>query len=257
MAHQNSYKRPLPDLLGGLRARRIRRALTSNAPSDQAIRWNGFNLLFDEGLPTPAACHGFCPTSFLARNLQVRAGERILDLATGPGLVALEAARRGARVTAIDWQQEALATLRRNALMAGMDEPELRNEDGLEGVAGERFDVVTWAAPFLKGVPRGPRERRLLRGPDRDFLETLRAARDVLNRGGRLLLPFPDRDGSSWLHSQLEAAEFRFRPIVLGAFPLVGKVRLYQCWAPTDGAANGLVAAGEALSGTAWLLRDR
>jgi len=231
--------------------------LAKTAPPDHALRWNGFYLLYGEDIPAPEPCYGFCPTSFLARNLQVRAGERVLDLTTGSGLVALEAAKRDAQVTAIDWHKAALSSLRRNALMAGFDEPEIRQGEGLETNSSEHYDLITWAAPFLKGTPRNPSERRILRGPDLPFVEMLRGALASLRRGGRLLVPFPDRDDASWLHAQLDSAGFRFSPIVLQVFPLVGKVRLYQAWSPAPGSSSGLVHPGEALPGTGWLLRNR
>src|SRR5262247_3201964 len=43
---------------------------------------------------------------------QVRAGARVLDVATGPGYVAAAAARRGARVVAIDFSAAMLAEAR-------------------------------------------------------------------------------------------------------------------------------------------------
>ncbi|HZT92799.1 MAG TPA: methyltransferase domain-containing protein [Gaiellaceae bacterium] len=53
--------------------------------------------------------------------LAVRAGERVLDLATGTGEVAVRAARRGATVTAIDIAEPMLAKARDQAEAEGLD----------------------------------------------------------------------------------------------------------------------------------------
>lgn len=49
---------------------------------------------------------------------QVRAGEAVLDVGTGTGVVAVTAARAGARVTALDLTPELLAVARENASVA-------------------------------------------------------------------------------------------------------------------------------------------
>ncbi len=51
----------------------------------------------------------------------VSPGERVLDVGTGTGVVALTAARVGARVTALDLTPELLAQARDNAQIAGLD----------------------------------------------------------------------------------------------------------------------------------------
>jgi predicted nicotinamide N-methyase len=59
----------------------------------------------------------------LARELGARdglAGRRVLDLGCGTGLLSIVAARRGARVTAIDLMPESVALTRRNAARAGV-----------------------------------------------------------------------------------------------------------------------------------------
>ena len=67
-----------------------------------------------EALTTPSAAR-------LASWAGVRAGERLLDVACGTGVVAVTAARAGARVTALDLTPELLARARENAQIAGVD----------------------------------------------------------------------------------------------------------------------------------------
>ena len=76
-------------------------------------------------------------------------GARVLDLCTGSGIVAISAARGlGARVTAVDVSQRALATTRLNARLGGVELRVLRS-DLYAGVAGERFDLITANPPYL------------------------------------------------------------------------------------------------------------
>ena len=53
--------------------------------------------------------------------LQIEPGERVLDLATGPGAVAILAARAGADVTGLDLAEPMLAKARAAAEQAGVD----------------------------------------------------------------------------------------------------------------------------------------
>ncbi len=60
------------------------------------------------------------PAARLANHAGIRAGQRVLDVACGTGVVAITAARRGATVTALDLTPELLARARENARIAGV-----------------------------------------------------------------------------------------------------------------------------------------
>src|SRR5580765_1892334 len=61
------------------------------------------------------------PAAQLVRHARVRAGQRVLDVACGTGVVAITAARIGARVTGLDLTPELLARARENARLSGVD----------------------------------------------------------------------------------------------------------------------------------------
>jgi SAM-dependent methyltransferase len=67
-----------------------------------------------EALTTP-------PAAELVRRASPRAGQRVLDVACGTGVVAVTAARLGARVTGLDLTPELLERARENARIAGVD----------------------------------------------------------------------------------------------------------------------------------------
>ncbi len=79
----------------------------------QREAWKHFLPL--EMFSTPVAAH---TVSFAG----VRAGERVLDVGTGTGVVAITARREGAKVTGLDLTPELLARARENAALAELDD---------------------------------------------------------------------------------------------------------------------------------------
>ncbi len=77
----------------------------------QRAAWAHFQPL--EALTTPTAAQ-------LVAHAGIRAGTDVLDVACGTGVVSVTAARRGARVTALDLTPELLEYARENARIAGV-----------------------------------------------------------------------------------------------------------------------------------------
>jgi SAM-dependent methyltransferase len=69
----------------------------------------------------PLALMTTMPAARLVKHAGIRAGDRVLDVACGTGVVAVTAARLGASVTALDLTPELLAAARDNARTAGVD----------------------------------------------------------------------------------------------------------------------------------------
>src|SRR5258705_13849608 len=115
---------------------------SENAPSADPLArfkeaqregWAHFAPL--EAITTPAAAE-------LVRRASPRAGQRVLDVGCGTGVVAVTAARLGARVTGLDLTPELLERARENARIASV-EIEFREGD-VEALSFEdaKFDVV-------------------------------------------------------------------------------------------------------------------
>ncbi len=89
----------------------------------------------------------FAPTytsRTIAEALEIRAGETVIDVGCGSGVLSLVAARLGAgRVIGVDLSEEAIEVARRNAVRLEVDERvEFRVGDLLEPVRGISADVI-------------------------------------------------------------------------------------------------------------------
>jgi release factor glutamine methyltransferase len=92
-----------------------------------------------------------------------RPGSRVLDLCTGSGVLAVQAALLGADVTAVDVMRRALISARLNARLNGV---RIRTRRGslFTGIQGERFDLVVSNPPY---VPKPGDDALPARGPQR------------------------------------------------------------------------------------------
>lgn len=87
----------------------------------------------------------------LARNLKVSAGEQVLDMGTGCGILAVLAAERASRVVAVDINPHAVVCTRRNAEQNGVAAIVETRLGDLFGAVGddERFHLILFNAPYL------------------------------------------------------------------------------------------------------------
>ena len=100
---------------------------------DQKQRWVHFVAL--EALTTPAAAQ-------LVKFAGVKAGQRVLDIACGTGVVAVTAAAAGAKATGLDFTPQLLERARENSRLANL-EVEWREGDAEElPFEDASFDVV-------------------------------------------------------------------------------------------------------------------
>lgn len=88
---------------------------------------------------------GLHPTTrLMIEGLQdrVKPGMEVLDLGTGSGILAIPAARLGARVTALDISDVAVEVARENVAVNGVGDRISVAEGTIEAVAGQRFDLI-------------------------------------------------------------------------------------------------------------------
>lgn len=124
--------------------------------------------------------------AFAARALDlagVEPGQRIVDVAAGPGSLAVQAAARGARVDALDFSPAMLDALRARAAQAGLDDLHAVEGDGqalpyADGVFDAGFSL--FGLMFFPDRARGFAElRRVLRPGGRAVVSSWRPLGDV------------------------------------------------------------------------------
>ncbi|SCD56265.1 release factor glutamine methyltransferase [Streptomyces sp. PpalLS-921] len=81
-------------------------------------------------------------------------GTEVLDLGTGSGALALHAAQRGARVTAVDVARRAVMTARLNALILRR-RITVQRSDLLSALPGRSYDLVICNPPYVPSRSAG------------------------------------------------------------------------------------------------------
>jgi len=154
-------------------------------------------------------------TTLLLRAVEVRPGERFLEVGTGTGLVALHAANV-ARATATDVNPAAVRLARQNALANRLPLAVVRC-DLLRGLRGP-FDIIAFNPPYLIERIGGEwTDRAWQGGPagDEIILRFLAEVRDHLAPTGRAYLLVPSNRERA-----LAVARERFRVRVVAERPL-------------------------------------
>lgn len=142
------------------------------------------NLALDVGLNVYSPAED---SILLADSLDVNGGERVLDVGTGSGIIALSAAEFAGSVLGVDVDPQAVSCARKNAVRNGIGNAEFRVSDLFENVEG-KFDLIIFNPPYLpsgsikdKAVDGGRRGRQLIR-------KFIADAGDHLNPEGRILI---------------------------------------------------------------------
>ena len=181
-----------------------------------------------EGVQPPKA-----GSRFFCRHLDVRPGQRVLEIGAGFGLAAVLAAKAGAIVVATDVVEDAVQAIRTNAVLNGVA-IDARRGDCYAPVAGERFDLVCTNPPQMPTPPereRGDAAAAADNGGRDGWLildRVIAGAAAHLRPGGRLVFTIFDFLGRKAAFGKLEAAGFV--PAVLATetqtFPRIGYERL-------------------------------
>ena len=177
-------------------------------------RYDDFRLERVHGVPfivTPSVFNPKTPRTgeFLASLIDsslVGGNFDVLDMGTGSGVCAMFAARHARRVVAVDINPAAVRCTEINALLNHLEHKiDARHGDLFAAVPGERFDLILFNPPFVRGTPRDDRDRAWR---STDVAERFAAGlQDQLNPGGfaLVLLSTFGGDGSFFLE------EFRRR----------------------------------------------
>lgn len=198
-----------------------------------------------EGVQPPKA-----GSRFFCRHIDVRPGQRVLEIGAGFGLAAVLAAKAGATVVATDVVEEAVQAIQANAVLNGVA-IDARLGDCYAPVAGEHFDLICTNPPQMPTPPKRERADAAAAADNggRDGWKILdrviAGASAHLRPGGRVVFTIFDFLGRKTALAKLEAAGFV--PAILGtetqAFPRIGHERIEHLRAVDP---EGTLAAGEA-----------
>ena len=170
---------------------------------------------------------------FFCRHLDVRAGERMLEIGAGLGFAAVLAARAGARVVATDVVPGAVEAMRANAALNGVT-LDARLGDCYAPVRDERFDLVCSNPPQMPTPPDRERHDATAAadngGPDgwRVLDRVIAGAPAHLVPGGRLVFTIFAFLGCKTALAKLDAAGLTPRIVAseMQTFPRIGYERL-------------------------------
>ena len=127
------------------RPRRIgRRLLVSPSWATYRTRTGDTVIEIDPGMAFGTGQHPTTAMCLRALEERLRRGDEVLDVGTGSGILAVAAAKLGARrVLALDIDPQAVKAARDNAVANGVgDVVEVREGTLPDSVAGERFDLI-------------------------------------------------------------------------------------------------------------------
>lgn len=163
----------------------------------------------------------------------------VLDVGTGSGVLAVEAAQLGARVTAVDISWLAVASARLNAFL-NRQTVRVRHGDLMSAVSGRRFDLVVANPPYVPSPggtpPRGP-ARAWNAGVDGRLLldRICDTAPATMRSGGTLLMVHSSLCGVGVTLSRLNGAGLNAEVVDRARIPFGRVLRSRLAWLREQG----------------------
>jgi len=148
---------------------------------------------------------GLYPQIYAA--LRVRKGSSFLEVGTGIGYFALQAAKNGCKVTALDINPAAVECSKENAECLGVDHRVTCLESdvykALEG-SGEKFDTIWWNHPYIRTISCNGdlsevQKSNLVDEEYRGLARFLREGRHYLSSGGKVMVMNSQQTGDRGL----------------------------------------------------------
>lgn len=145
----------------------------------------------------------------LIESLEVREGERVLEVGCGSGVVSIHCAQNGCVVTAVDINPRAVDLTRRNAETNGTD---IRvSESDVYGNVEGVFDTIVFNLPYLPVDEEGLLAKAWSGGPDGlgPLPRLLEGAPEHLTPDGRVVVVVSSLTEPRALEEALEGYEVR------------------------------------------------
>ena len=141
----------------------------------------------------PNVFAGWLDTELLCEVLEISPGDRVLDLCTGTGAIAIKAAQMGAEwVTAVDLNPCAATNAEQNRQKLGIANMDVREGSLFGPVNGMEFDVITINPPFVDYKPSDLTEICFWDDGNKVTKTFFREFKAYLKPGGRALFCWGD-----------------------------------------------------------------
>jgi release factor glutamine methyltransferase len=197
--------------------------------STRSVRAAGFRLAIYPSVFHPKL---FLTSEFFARFLSTidLEGKQVADVGTGTGILALAAAREGAKSVALDINPMAVKAAGDNARANGLgDRVTAIRSDLMSALAPSfQFDVIISNPPFFAGEPRDISDRAWVAGPGyRDIALLFEQARERLKPSGTMYVLLSSDSDLHFFGKLIAKAGFRAR--IATAFSiLVESMTIYE-----------------------------
>jgi release factor glutamine methyltransferase len=190
------------------------------------VRVMGHTFRFSEDVFNPAF---YFTSRFMARNLELRPEDTVLDMGTGSGVLAVIAARVADRVVAVDLNPEAVNYARLNAMANGVEERVTVLQGDLFAALerDERFDVILFNPPYLEGQPVRPIDHALFDPGHRLLDRFLAGAHHHLKPDGYVQILYSSIAGLQTFVSKVEKADWQ-ASLVAEEKTITERFRIYR-----------------------------
>ena len=134
----------------------------------------------------------YVTTPLLLSCIRVSDSDRVLDMGTGSGFLAIEAARRAREVVAVDINPEAVRCAEENARTHGVSDRLAVFQGDLFGplAAHEEFDVILFNPPYIDGPIKSLLDHALYDPEKRTIERFLKEAKDHLAPSGYIQMVY-------------------------------------------------------------------
>jgi release factor glutamine methyltransferase len=181
---------------------------------DYEIIFNDLKLQIIQEVFCPAYGEG---TKQLASHMNIRQGERVLEIGTGSGALAILAAKNASSVIATDISPTAYSCAQQNIQRHELDRKvNIRQGDLFEPIGGdEKFSSILFNLPFMDGKPQSLLEVAMYDDGHATLAAFIQNSHRYLAENGRIIIAFSNAGNVSFLENQIHIAGFNARTLIL------------------------------------------
>jgi release factor glutamine methyltransferase len=181
---------------------------------DYEIIFNDLRLQMRQEVFCPAYGEG---SKQLASYINIQQGEKVLEIGTGSGILAILAAKNASSVVAIDISPIACRCAQQNIKGHELDfKVSVREGNLFEPIGGdEKFSSILFNLPFMDGKPQSLLEIAMYDEDHATLAAFIQNAHRYLAKNGRILIAFSNAGNISFLDDQINIAGFSARTLIL------------------------------------------